>query len=76
MKKIIYHLRRQPEEVRRQVLYIVMLIFIIILVFLWAMSLSKSFSGADDQAKIKRDLKPFSQLKDDIANTYNQNRGN
>lgn len=76
MKKIIYHLRRQPEEVRRQVLYIVMLVFIIILIFLWAMSLSKSFSNPDNNTNIKRDLEPFSKLKDDMANTYNQSAGN
>jgi hypothetical protein len=68
MKKIIYHLIRQPEEVRRHVLHIIIFILAIVMITLWIFSLSKNLSDKDTQIKMKQDLQPFSELKDNIVN--------
>ena len=67
MKKIIHHLRKQPEEVRRHILHIAMFVIAIILIALWIFSLSRSLSNPDNQIKMKQDLQPFSTLKDNIV---------
>ena len=71
MRKIIHHLRKQPEEVRRHVLHIAIFVLAIIMIMLWIFSLGKSLSNPDTQTKIKQDLQPFSVLKDNIVNGYN-----
>jgi len=77
MRKIIHHLKRQPEETRRHVLHIVVFIAGIILLLLWIYSLRVSLSDSDTQIKARQDLAPFSGLKDDIVGGYqNQNTGN
>lgn len=71
MKKIIHHLRRQPEEVRRHILHITIFIAAIVMIMLWIFTLGKSLSNPDTQTKIKQDLQPFSVLKDNIVGGYN-----
>jgi uncharacterized membrane protein YvbJ len=66
MKKIIQHLRKQPEEVRRHILHIITTILAVILVLLWIYSLGTTLTNPDTQAKISQDFKPFSALKDNI----------
>lgn len=66
MKKIIHHLRKQPEDVRRHVLHIVTFVAGIILILLWVFSLGRDFSSDDTQREIKQDLQPFNLLKDSI----------
>jgi len=70
MRKLIHHLRRQPEEVRRHVLHILIFVAAIIMIILWVFSLGKSLANPDTQEKIKQDLKPFSVLKDNIVDGY------
>ncbi|PIP69150.1 hypothetical protein CO033_01150 [Candidatus Nomurabacteria bacterium CG_4_9_14_0_2_um_filter_32_10] len=70
MKKIIHNLRRQPEEVRRHVLHILIFVVAIIMVILWVFSLGKSLSNPDTKVKIKQDLEPFSVLKDNLVDGY------
>ena len=70
MRKIIHNLRRQPEEVRRHILHLFILIVTIIMVTLWIFSLGKNLADPDIQVKIKQDLKPFSILKDNIVDGY------
>ena len=67
MKKIIHHLRLQPEEVKRHVLHIVTIVCGIILILLWIYSLGTNLGSADTQTKMNQDLKPFSVLKDNLA---------
>ncbi|MFA6586170.1 MAG: hypothetical protein WCS86_03365 [Candidatus Paceibacterota bacterium] len=75
MKKIIHHLRRQPEEVRRHILHISIFVVAVIMISLWVLSLSKSLSSNDTQIKMQQDLKPFSVLKDNIVDGYNSTSG-
>ncbi len=67
MRKIIHHLRKQPEEVRRHILHILIFAVAVIMVLLWIFSLGKSFADPDTQVKLKQDLQPFSVLKDSIV---------
>ncbi|OGI57618.1 hypothetical protein A3B85_02480 [Candidatus Nomurabacteria bacterium RIFCSPHIGHO2_02_FULL_37_13] len=67
MKKIIHHLRKQPEQVRRHILHISIIIAGIIMLSLWVYSLGENFSNADTQKKLEQNLKPFSILKDNMA---------
>ena len=70
MKKIIHHLRKQPEEVRRNILHILIIASAIILIMLWVYSLGASLGNTDTQVKIKEDIKPFSVLKDNMIGGY------
>jgi len=71
MKKIFHHIRRQPEEVRRHVLHLLIICFAVILFFLWTYSLGTTLMSTDTGAQMKQDLKPFSILKDNITDGYN-----
>ncbi len=69
--KTIHKLRRQPEEVRRQVLHIVTFAGAAILIFLWILSLGRTFKNKDVANSVKKDLQPFSILKDNLTSGYN-----
>ncbi|MFA6353915.1 MAG: hypothetical protein WCW93_03205 [Candidatus Paceibacterota bacterium] len=71
MKKIFHHIRRQPEETKRYILHILILCFAVILFFLWTYSLGTTLTSTDTEEQIKKDLKPFSVLKDNITDGYN-----
>ncbi len=71
MKKIIRHLRKQPEEVKRHILHIVTVVFAVILILLWIYSLGTTLANPNTQAKMSQDLKPFSALKDNMVGGYN-----
>jgi len=70
MRKIIYHIRKQPEEVRRHILHILITTFAVFLVFLWIYSLGTNLTSSDTQVKINQNLKPFSVLKDNLVGGY------
>jgi hypothetical protein len=71
MKKIIHHIRRQPEKVRRHILHVSILACGAVLVSLWIYTLGTNFASPDTQAKFSQDLKPFSALKDNMIGGYN-----
>ena len=75
MKKVIHYLRKQPEQTRKHILHISIGAITVIMVVLWGYSLAKSFSGGEVKAKLQNDLKPFSVLKDNITNGYNNISG-
>lgn len=66
MRKIIHHLRKQPEDVRRHVLHTVVFVAGLILIIIWTFTLGKSFSSKETEVKVKQDLQPFNLLKDSI----------
>ena len=69
MKKIIHKLRRQPEDVRRNILHILTAAAAIIVILLWTYSLGKTFTSPETSVKVKQDLQPFTVLKDNLAGT-------
>lgn len=70
MRRIIHDIRKQPEEVRRHVLHVLVVIAGIILLLLWIYSLGIRLTNSDTQAKMKSDLKPLSVLKDNMVGGY------
>ena len=70
MSKIIHHLRKQPEEVRRHILHIVTMIFGVVLIFLWIYSLGRNLTSEETQIKADKNLKPLSALKANIIGGY------
>jgi hypothetical protein len=74
MKKVIHHIkkiREQPEHVRRTILYITIGFFAVILFLLWIYSLGTAMTGEEAKIKIDQNIKPFSVIKDNITNQYN-----
>lgn len=71
MKKIIHNLRSQSEEVRIHILHASTIIAGIILIILWIYSLETSLGSEGVEVKAKRDLEPFSALKDNMISGYN-----
>ena len=70
MKKLIRHIRKQPEETKRHILHLLTVIAAILLLTLWAYSLGTNLSNEDTQIKIEQGLKPFSVLKDNIPSLW------
>ena len=75
MRKVIHHLRKQPEDVRRAILHVVVIIAAIILIIFWVYSLGTNLVSEDTQLKLGQDIKSFSALKDNIVNGYNNTKG-
>lgn len=71
MRKIIHNIRKQPEEIRRHILHILISFCAIVLFFLWIYSLGTTLTNTDNQEKIGEDLKPFSTLKDNVVDGIN-----
>ena len=70
MKKIIHHIRRQPEHVRRHILHVSTIICAVILFSFWVYSLGRNLTSPDTQAQINDDLKPLSALKANLIDGY------
>ena len=70
MKKIIHHIRKQPEKVRRHILHIITVVIAVVLIFLWLYSLGTNLTDSNTQIKVSNDLKPFSALKDNLIGGY------
>ena len=69
MKKFILHLRKKPEHIRIQILYVLITVSTVIMFSFWVYSLGVNNSNSDMSSKLKQDLKPFSMLKDGIVNS-------
>ncbi|KKQ20789.1 MAG: hypothetical protein US33_C0012G0002 [Parcubacteria group bacterium GW2011_GWC1_36_9] len=70
MKKIIHHIRKQPEKVRRHILHVMTVVIAVVLIFLWLYSLGTNLTDSNTQIKVSNDLKPFSALKDNLIGGY------
>jgi hypothetical protein len=67
MKKIIHHIRKQPEHIKRHILHITIIICAVILFLFWIYSLGTTLTDTDTQTKMIQDLKPLSILKNNIT---------
>lgn len=70
MKRFVKYLRRQPEDVRKSLLHLAMIVIAIILVALWVYSLGSNLSDPDTQTRIKEDVKPLSAIKDNLNSPW------
>ena len=71
MRKIIHHLRKQPEEVRRSILHIIMIVFVVILVILWIYSLRVNLDQENLKLELKESTQPFKDLSEDLGGDIN-----
>jgi hypothetical protein len=71
MKKIIHHIRKQPEHVKRHILNIMIICCAVVLFFFWVYLLGTNFTNTNTQKKISQDLKPISALKANLIDGYN-----
>ena len=71
MKKIIHHVRKQPEHIKRHILNVAIIVCAVVLFMFWVYSLGTTLTDTDAQAKMSQDLKPFSILKDNVTEQYN-----
>lgn len=71
MRKIIRHLRNQPEHMRLQIVQLSVLVAGVVLVFLWAASFGATFKDSPPiQAQFSDELKPFAALRDNFVEGY------
>jgi hypothetical protein len=75
MKRVIHHIRKQPEHIKRHILHIATIICAVILFLFWIYSLGTTLTNTETQVKINQDLKPLSILKDNITGQYNNISG-
>ena len=75
MKRVIHHIRKQPEHVRRHILHVSVIVCGVVLILLWIYSLGTNLASPDMREKINEDLKPFSALKDNMIGGYNNLSG-
>lgn len=66
MKKVIHHIRKQPEHIKRHILYIMIIIFAVILFIFWIYSLGTTLTNTNTRENLSQDLKPFSLIKDNL----------
>ena len=73
MRKIVHNLRQKPEEERRHILHLAIFVVGIIMILIWVFSLTKTLATPETKIKMKKDLEPFSILKDDLIGSTNNN---
>jgi hypothetical protein len=71
MRKIIHHLRKQPEHIKMHILHASTVVAGIVLMMLWVYSLGTNLTDNDTQAKIKQQASPISAFKENIIDGYN-----
>ena len=67
MRKIIHHISRQPESVKRHILHVLVLVAGVILFSIWVYSLGGNLSNVAIDDNLKEDLAPLSVLKNNLA---------
>ncbi|MEK7569638.1 MAG: hypothetical protein AAB500_01990 [Patescibacteria group bacterium] len=70
MRKIIHKLRQKPEEHRRSLMHLAMIVFAVILFAFWTWSFGGSISSPETASNIEEGLAPFSVLKTNIIDGY------
>ncbi|MDP2788912.1 MAG: hypothetical protein Q8O46_02575 [bacterium] len=70
MRKIIHHLRKQPENIRTHVLHVSTAVCALVLVFLWVFSIGTNLTNPNVKSQTSNVLEPFSALKDNLVDGY------
>jgi len=70
MRKIINHLRSQPDETKRHVVHLTTFIFTVFLVLIWIFTLGTTLGGPETQKGVAKDVAPFASLKDNVTAGY------
>ncbi len=67
MPKIIHKIRNQPEEIKRHVLHVSVIIAGVLLLAIWVHNLGGSFNGTVVSEDLKKNIEPLSVLKSNLA---------
>ncbi len=67
MKQIIHKMRSQPEEIKRHILHVCVVVAGVLLLSIWVHSLGSSFNSSVAQEDIKKNIQPLSVLKNNLA---------
>lgn len=67
MKNFIYNIRRQPEEIKRHILHVLVAVAGVLLLSVWVYSLGGSLSDTVSEENIKKNVEPLSVLKNNLA---------
>ncbi len=70
MRRIINHLRKQPESVRTHVLHVSTAVCALVLVLLWVVSIGTNFTGPGANTQTSSAIQPFSALKDNLVDGF------
>lgn len=69
-KKVVYNLRSRPEDERRNILHVMMLVACAIMFFLWVLSLGGGVNSSNNKSaevnKKESGLEAFSVLKENL----------
>lgn len=68
--KTIHKMRQQPIETRKQMLVILTLACAAILVLFWSYGFGQNISNKATSNSLKKDLQPFTVLKDNLVDGY------
>lgn len=71
IRKVVHHLRSKPEEERRQMLSLSMILVCVVMVILWTWSLGSNIKDPETKIEVKEGLKPFSVLKSNLIDSWN-----
>lgn len=69
MRKIIHHVRRQPEGIKRKILHVSTGVFAVLLFALWVVSLGRNFNSEPPKT-VSENASPFQALKANILGGY------
>lgn len=67
MRKIIHKIRNQPEEVKRHILHVSVIIAGVLLLAIWVNTLGGSFNSTVANEELKKNVEPLSVLKSNLA---------
>lgn len=69
MRKIVHHLRRQPEHVKVKILYVSLAACLVAMLVLWGLSWSNNANTAARKAKSSAGTSPFAMIKEIFTGT-------
>ena len=69
MRKYVNNLRAKPEHIRKQAVFVVMAVAVVLICGLWVYSLSHRF-GKQTSVKVSEDVKPFAMFGQSIKSSY------
>lgn len=66
MKKFIFNLRQKPDNVKRNILHVSMLVIGFMLVGIWISTLGDNINDVKKVADLKNNVEPLAVLKDNL----------
>ena len=70
MKKFVENLRKKPEHVRKNILYVTTCSVTAIILIFWIYGFSNHLSKPSTKEAFKNDLKPLTVIKDNLTGAY------